>query len=99
MVRATAVSNILLLGSLPPVDAFPGNHEPVCVAREEFAYGPMGYWLVRVTLEITQPGGAAFATSLQGTMPWQAAPLREGQTFLLGRSESTSGFCKKQNRE
>jgi hypothetical protein len=62
MIRATAISFSLLLGFSPPVGAFPRNHGAVCVARvlksEEFAYAPMGYWLVRVTFELTQPRGA-----------------------------------------
>jgi hypothetical protein len=43
----------------------------------------MGYWLVRVTLVVVPPGGPAFETIMQDTMPWQGAPPRGGQTFRL----------------
>jgi hypothetical protein len=87
MIRPTAIFLAFLLGIVPRVNAIPGNHGAACVARvlksEEFAYAPRGYWLVRVTFEITPLGGSAFATTLQDTMPWQGAPPREGQTFRL----------------
>ena len=51
MIRAV-ISPTLLLGFVPPVNASPGDHGSMCVARvlksEEFAYAPMGYWLVSV---------------------------------------------------
>ena len=84
---SAVISLIVLLGIATPANASPGDHGQACVARvlksEEFAYAPMGYWLVRVTFEITQPGSPAFVASLQGTMPWQGAPPREGQAFRL----------------
>jgi hypothetical protein len=86
MIRAV-ISITLLLGFVPPVNASRGDHGSMCVARvlksEEVAYAPMGYWLVRMTFEITRPGGLAFASTLQDTMPWQGAPPREGQAFRL----------------
>jgi hypothetical protein len=87
MIRPTAIFLTFLLGIVPRVNAIPGNHGAACVARvlksEEFAYAPRGYWLVRVTFEITPPVGPAYATTLQDTMPWQGAPPRGGQTFRL----------------
>jgi hypothetical protein len=87
MTRATVIFLILLASIVPPVSASRADHSSACVARvlksEEFAYAPMGYWLVRVIFEVVPPGGPPFVTALQGTMPWQGAPPREGQTFRL----------------
>jgi hypothetical protein len=88
MIREAAISVTFLLGIVPPVNASShANLGPVCVAKvvksEEFAYAPIGCWLVRVTFEITPPGGPAFAATLQDTMPWQGAPPRQGQAFRL----------------
>jgi len=63
------------------------GHGATCIARvlksEETAFAPMGYWRVRVTYEIASPGGPALDAALQGTMPWQGAPPREGQAFRV----------------
>jgi hypothetical protein len=87
MIRAIVISLTLLLGIMPSVNASPRNQGSLCFAKvlksEEFAYAPMGYWLVRVTFEITPLGGPSFETSLQDTMTWQGTPPREGQTFRL----------------
>jgi hypothetical protein len=84
--KPAAVAVTLLLGIVPSVNASPGRGS-ACVAKvlksEEFANAPMGYWLIRVTFEITPPVGPAYATTLQDTMPWQGAPPRGGQTFRL----------------
>jgi hypothetical protein len=83
----TAIALTLLLGTLPGAQASPGNPGTVCVARvllsEELPYAPMGYWLVRVTLQITPPGGPAYQTTLHDTMPWQGPPPRQGQVFRV----------------
>jgi hypothetical protein len=87
MIRGGTIAVILLLGSMTPMSASPDEHRSVCIAKvlktEEFAYAPRGYWLVRVTFEITPRDGPAFDTSLQDMMPWQAYAPRERQTFRL----------------
>jgi hypothetical protein len=87
MIRAIVISLTLLLGLVPSASASRGKHRFACSARvlrsEEFAYAPMGYWLVRVTFEVVPPNGPAFAAVLQDTMPWQAAPPRANQTFRV----------------
>jgi hypothetical protein len=87
MIRGAAIAGIFLLGTVPPMNASPGSPGSRCVAKvlkaEEFAYAPMGYWLVRVTFDITSPSGRAVETALQDTMPWEGAPPRAGQTFRL----------------
>ena len=64
-----------------------GDQGLPCTARvlysEELPFAPINTWLVKVTLEIVPPNGRAFVTTLQDTMPWQVAPLRQGQTFRL----------------
>ena len=86
MIRAV-ISLTLLLGVLPPASASYGNHGATCIAKvlksELTAYAPMGYWLVRVTYGIAPPGGPSLEGTVQGTMPWQGAPPREGQAFRL----------------
>jgi hypothetical protein len=86
MIRAV-ISLTLLLSVLQPASASPGKRGALCIARvlksEVTAYAPLGYWLVRVTYEIAPPGGPASEGLLQGTMPWQGAPSREGEAFRL----------------
>jgi hypothetical protein len=57
MIRGAAIAGIFLLGTVPPMNASPGSPGSRCVAKvlkaEEFAYAPMGYWLVRVTFDIS----------------------------------------------
>jgi hypothetical protein len=86
MIRAV-ISLTLLLGVLPPASASYGDHGATCIAKvlesELTACAPLGYWLVRVTYEIAPFGGPASDGLLQGTMPWQGAPPRDGQAFRL----------------
>jgi hypothetical protein len=86
MIRAV-IAVALLLGVMLEVQASPANQGPVCVAKvlksEELPYAPVGYWLVRVTLEITSPSGLTFEITRQDMMPWQGPPPRRGQTFRL----------------
>jgi hypothetical protein len=78
MLRTAGVAATFLLATIPAANAFPRNDGPPCVVNvlkaEELAYAPMGYWLVRVTLEIVPPRGSVFETTLQDTMPWQGSP-------------------------
>jgi hypothetical protein len=86
MMRAV-IAVILLWGTMLQAQASPGNRGPVCVARvlisEELPYAPMGYWLVRVTLQVTPRGGPPFETTVLHTMPWQGPPPRKGETFRV----------------
>ncbi len=58
-----------------------------CIARvvysEELPFAPIGSWLVKATLEITPPNGAAYYVTLHEEMPWQGPPPRRGQAFRL----------------
>jgi hypothetical protein len=73
----------LLLGTVLSAQASSG----VCLAKvirsEELPYAPMGYWLVRVTLQVSSPGGLAYEVTFQSQMPWQGPPPRKGQTFRV----------------
>jgi hypothetical protein len=74
-------------GATAATKASPTYHGFPCVARvvqsEELPYAPIGSWLVRVTLEVTSPGGHAYLATFQDYMPWQGPPPRRGQTFRL----------------
>jgi hypothetical protein len=74
-------------GATREANASPGDQGQICVAKvlhsEETPFAPPERWRVKVTLEITAPGGQAFETTLQDTVPWQAPPPRQGQTFRL----------------
>jgi hypothetical protein len=76
-----------MAGATAATKASPGYHGFSCVARvvqsEELPYAPIGSWLVRVTLEITPPGGLAYLATFQDYMPWQGPPPRRGQAFRL----------------
>jgi hypothetical protein len=68
--------------------AFAGRDQGLpCTARvlysEELPFAPINTWLVKVTLEVTPPNGAAFVMSRQNTIPWQVRPPRQGQTFRV----------------
>jgi hypothetical protein len=86
MMRAV-IAAILLSGTMLQVQASSANRGLVCVARvlisEELPYARPGYWIVRVTLQVTPPGGPPFETTVQDTMPWQGPPPRRGETFRL----------------
>jgi hypothetical protein len=78
----------LLVGATLSAQASAASDQGLpCVARvlhsEELPFAPINYWLVKVTLEVTPPNGAAFETTLQDSTPWQVPPPRRGQTFRL----------------
>ena len=83
---SVAVATLLAGALLTPQASFAGQ-DRACIARvlhsEELPFAPMHYWLVRATLEITPPSGAAYEIALHDNMPWQAHPPRRGQTFRL----------------
>jgi hypothetical protein len=86
MIRA-AIAVALLLTAMLPAQASSGNEAAICSARvirsEELPFAPMGYWLVRATLEVSPPGGLPFEVTFQDNMPWQGPPPRMGQTFRV----------------
>jgi hypothetical protein len=86
-VKRTAVAVALLIGAMLPAQASSQNKAAACMAKviksEELPYAPMGYWLVRATLQVTPPAGPVFETTLQDRMPLQAYPPRRGETFRL----------------
>jgi len=63
----SATATLLAAASLSsepvPAQPSPGSHALPCVARviqsEELPYAPIGFWLVRVILEITPRNGNA----------------------------------------
>jgi hypothetical protein len=87
----SATATLLAAASLSsepvPAQPSPGSHALPCVARviqsEELPYAPIGFWLVRVILEITPRNGNAYLATLQDYMPWQGSPPRRRQTFRL----------------
>jgi hypothetical protein len=83
----TLLAGAILVGAVQMARASAGNRGPVCIAKvlhsEELPFAPVGHWLVKVTLRILPPNGGAFETTMQDTMPWQAPPPRQGQTFRL----------------
>jgi hypothetical protein len=90
--KFSIVSTIVLitatLSAQGSTDASAGNDRALpCTARvlysEELPFAPINTWLVKVTLEITPPNGAAFVMSRQNTMPWQVRSPRQGQTFRV----------------
>jgi hypothetical protein len=91
MKLANAAAAVLMAAmpstAISGAQAQPGSHRFHCVARvvqsEELPFAPIGFWLVRVTLEITPPNGNAYQTAWQDYMPWQGPPPRRGQAFRL----------------
>jgi hypothetical protein len=85
--KRAAIAVALLLGTVLSAQASPGNEGSVCIAKvirsEELPYAPMGYWLVRVTLEVSSPSGLTYQVTFQNQMPWQGPPPRKGQTFRV----------------
>jgi hypothetical protein len=84
---AALLAAAMLSNAMAAAQGSPGYQGLPCVARvlqsEELPYAPIGFWLVRVTLEITPPNGSAYQTTLQDYMPWQGPPPRRGQAFRL----------------
>jgi hypothetical protein len=85
--KLTIAAATIVIGATLTAQAAPGNRQSVCIARivhsEELPFAPAGYWLVKVTLEITPPNGEAFQTTVQDSMPWQGPPPRRGQAFRV----------------
>jgi hypothetical protein len=88
MERAALVLT-LLLGATLSTQAAPtrGGHRPACVAKvlqsEQLPYAPVGYWRVRVALEVKPSGDPAYVLTRQDNMPIQQRPPRRGQTFRV----------------
>jgi hypothetical protein len=88
MKRATLVVT-LFLGATLSAQSAPtrGSHRPACVAKvlesEELPFAPVGYWRVRVALEVKPPGDPAYVLTRQDNMPIQQRPPRQGQTFRV----------------
>src|ERR1700761_7620404 len=89
--KRAAIAVALLIGAVVSAQAASQQASPqnkaACVAKvvksEELPYAPPGYWLGRVTLQVTSPSGEVFETTLQDKMPWQAYPPRRGETVRL----------------
>lgn len=81
------ITAALLLGAMPAAQASPTSQGPACIAKViksvELPFAPLGYWKIRVTLQITPPGGATYESTLQDYMPFQGSPPRRGQVFRL----------------
>lgn len=73
------------LGALSMAPALAGDLGHLCIAKvlhsEELPFAPMGFWLVRVTLEITSPRSPKFVTTLQNNVPRQRSAPRRGEVF------------------
>jgi hypothetical protein len=85
--KLSIVAATLLVSATLSAQAAGSDQGLPCVARvlhsEELPYAPINYWLVKVTLEITPPNGAAFQTTRHDWSRWQVPPPRRGQTFRL----------------
>jgi hypothetical protein len=85
--KRAAIVTALLLATMLPAQAFSGNDRLVCLAKvinsEQLPFAPMGYWLVKVTLEVNPPGGPAYQVTVQDNMPWQGPPPRRGERFRV----------------
>jgi hypothetical protein len=87
MKHAIMAAVTLCLGATSSGQAAAGDPDTTCIAKvlhsEELPYAPIGYWLVKVTLEVIPPGGAPFITTLQNNVPWQKSAPRRGDTFSV----------------
>jgi hypothetical protein len=83
--KRAAIAVALLLTAMLSAQASSGNDGAICLAKvirsEELPFAPMGYWLVRATLEISPPGGLPFEVTFQDNLPWQRPPLRRDRRF------------------
>lgn len=85
--RGVAAAMILLAGVAIPASAGAGQMHrgdaASCLVEvlssEELPVGPTFYHTVRTTLRVTPPDGAAFVTTVQRAIPWQAPPPRRGR--------------------
>lgn len=79
----------LCLGALSSAEASPASPND-CTARvlhaEELPYAPMGYWLVKVTLEVTPPNGPRFVRTRLDNIPLRKSSPRRGDTYRLSCS-------------
>jgi hypothetical protein len=75
------------MGAISQAQASPDNRGFECVARvlhsEELPYAPIGYWLAKVTLEVTPSNGPPFIRTLYNNVPLQRSSPRRGETFRL----------------
>ena len=82
---------VACLGAPSNAQALPAKPDH-CAVRvlhsEELPYAPMGYWLVKVTLEVTPSRGPQSVKTLLHEIPWQKSPPRRGDTYRL-RCSST----------
>ncbi len=83
---ATLSIGAVLIGAMVPAQAS-HREKGACIAKviasEELPYAPMGYWLMKVTVQVVPPAGPSFETTLRDRMPWQAYPPRRGETFRV----------------
>jgi hypothetical protein len=75
----------LCSGATSTTQAWAGDQGKACIVKvlhsEELPYAWMGSWQVKVTVEVTPPGGAAFVTTLQNDVTWQKSAARRGERF------------------
>jgi hypothetical protein len=87
MAAATLCCSAICLGATSKARATPASQDFECVARvlhsEELPYAPIGYWLAKVTLEVTPSKGPPFIKTLYDNVPWQRSSRRRGETFKL----------------
>lgn len=77
----------MCVGWYSDAQASSGVKDVECIARvvhaEELPYAPPSSWLVRVTLEVSSPGGLPFLTTVSHSVPWQTSSPRRGERFRL----------------
>jgi hypothetical protein len=83
------------MGAISTAQASPGKAAYDCVARvlhsEQLPYAPIGYWLAKVTLQVTPPDGPSFIRTFYDNVPLRSSSPRPGETFGL-RCASTDGL-------
>lgn len=82
------------MAAISQAQASPGHQSYGCVARvlhsEQLPYAPIGYWLAKLTLEITPSNGPPFTRTFYNNVPLQGSSHRRGDTFRL-RCDPASG--------
>ena len=87
--KPVVIATVLLLGMLPAAraDAASLADRAACLVEvlhsEEPPYAPDYHHLVKATLLVTPPRGAAFETTVLKYIPWQAPPPRRGQRLRM----------------
>jgi hypothetical protein len=79
--KVSAVIMALSVVSTGAADAAgPARCRAEVIRSEELPYAPIGSWLLKATVRITDPRGSTVESTFLKTAPWQVT-LRRGETF------------------